>query len=115
MYGPFDARSQVATMAPQISDVARRYDLDPVLASEIDFDTDTGDVAQNIAARLGIDGGQGPGAANVHLDQLEPAKKPCKSTICPAQKMRRSSMAASTTCTNIQSKPLRSSWHGKRI
>lgn len=79
VYGPSEAQAQVAEMRPKIEDASRRYGLDRallsgVLASEIDFDTDSKDIAQNIASSVGIHGGQGPGAANVHLGDLKQAK-----------------------------------------
>lgn len=77
-YNAREARDQVWELTPAIQDAAVRYGLDPallsgVLGAEIDFDTDTKDIGQNIATRFGIERGQGPGAANVHLGDLEQA------------------------------------------
>lgn len=79
-YGPEQALDAVAGMTGDIDAAAAKYGVDRallagVLASEVDFDTDFKDVAQNGAAELGIYRGQGQGIANVHLDSLEAAQR----------------------------------------
>src|SRR5512133_975184 len=79
-YGPSDALATVAGMTTEIDSAARTYGVNRALlagtiASEVDFDTGWEDVVQNGAASVGIYGGSGHSVANVHLDELEKAKK----------------------------------------